>query len=221
MKKGVIFDFNGTMVFDGHLHERAWVDMIQKHNDQVTEQEVKDYIHGRTNDKTIRHFIGDVNDAELAELSDEKELEYQKLVREEKISFVQGMEAFLDRLVAEEIPFTIATASPKINIDFYFDYFDLGRWFVYEEVVYDDGTFPGKPDPTIYQKAAASLGLAPEDCVVFEDAVTGIQSANNADIGEVIIMVHSDEQKEFYENSELTYERIITDFDGVLKDWFE
>src|SRR5699024_4108841 len=128
MVKGIIFDFNGTMVFDGHLHERAWVDMVKNHNDSVTDQEVIDYIHGRTNDKTIRHFIGDVNDEELQELSDEKESEYHRLAREEGIEYVDGMEDLLDELVEKGVPFTIATASPKINIDFYFEYFKLDRW---------------------------------------------------------------------------------------------
>lgn len=217
MVKGIIFDFNGTMVFDGHLHERAWVDMVKKHNDSVTDQEVIDYIHGRTNDKTIRHFIGDVNDEELQELSDEKEREYHRLAREEGIDYVAGTEKLLDELVEKNVPFTIATASPKINIDFYFDYFKLERWFKYEDIIFDDGTFPGKPDPTIYEKAAESLGLDPKDCLVLEDAVTGIQSANSANIGKVIIMVSSDGQKEFYENSDLKYDAIITDFNNFLE----
>jgi len=216
MIKGVIFDFNGTMVFDGHLHEQAWVEMIQKHNDNVTEQEIIDYIHGRTNNVIIEHFIGEVSEEELQKLSDEKEKEYHRLARKEQLEYVEGTEDLLDELVEKEVPFTIATASPKINIDFYFDYFDLGRWFKYDEIVYDDGTFPGKPEPHIYKKAAESLGLEPEECVVIEDALTGAESANRAEIGKVIIMSYSDEQRELFETSDLAYDAIITDFNGFL-----
>lgn len=223
MVKGIIFDFNGTMVFDAHLHEKAWVEMIKKHNDSVTDQEVIAYIHGRTNDKTIRHFIGDVTDEELQELSDEKEREYHRLVHEENLWYVDGTEALLDELVEKGIPFTIATASPKINIDFYFDYFQLGRWFKYEDIVYDDGTFPGKPNPTIYQKAVESLGLAPEECVVIEDAIAGVESANRANIGKVFIMTYSDEQRALYEGEESDYnfDAIIEDFNHFLEDHIE
>lgn len=216
MIKGIIFDFNGTMVFDGHLHEKAWVEMIQKHNDTVTEQEIIDYIHGRTNDIIIQHFIGEVSEDELKKLSDEKEKEYHRLVRKEQLKYVEGTEDLLDELVEKEIPFTIATASPKINIDFYFDYFDLGRWFNYDEIIYDDGTFPGKPEPDIYKKAAESLGLKPEECVVIEDAVAGVQSANRAEIGKIIVMSYSDEQRELLETSNLTYDAIIENFNGFL-----
>lgn len=215
--KGIIFDFNGTMVFDGHLHEKAWVDMIKEHNNKVSEEEIIAYIHGRTNDKIIKHFIGELSAETLAQLAEEKELAYQQLVREEKISYVQGMEALLDKLLEKEIPFTIATASPKLNVDFYFDYFELGRWFDREAIIFDDETFPGKPAPDIYEKAAERLELAPEDCVVIEDAVAGIESANRAHIGKVFAMVNSDKQKVAYETSDLEIEEIIWDFEDFLK----
>lgn len=214
---GIIFDFNGTMVFDGHLHEKAWVEMIKKHNNQVSEEEVIAFIHGRTNDQVIGHFIGEVTKEEFQKLSDEKELEYQRLVREEQITFVEGTEVLLDELVRRDIPFTIATASPKINVDFYFDYFGLSRWFDQDNIVYDDGTFPGKPDPTIYKMAAENLGFNPKECVVIEDAVAGIESANRAKIGRVFAMVNSEKQKDYYEESTLEIEAIIGNFNHFLE----
>ena len=217
MAKGIIFDFNGTMVFDAHLHEKAWVEMIQKHNDLVTEQEVIDYIHGRTNDQIIHHFIGEAKDEELQALSDEKEKEYQRLAREEQLGYVDGTEELLDQLITKKIPFTIATASPKINIDFYFDYFKLDRWFTPEEIVYDDGTFPGKPHPTIYQKAAEKLGLAPKDCIVIEDATAGVQAANRANIGQVFVMVYAEEQRDLFNPEDYTYEAMVENFNGFLE----
>lgn len=212
MVKGVIFDFNGTMVFDGHLHERAWVEMIHKHNEAIGAEEIIDFIHGRTNDVILRHFIGELSNDEIDHLALEKELEYQRLVREEELWYVEGLESLLDKLVAEKIPFTIATASPKVNVDFYFDYFELGRWFEYEAVVYDDGSFLGKPDPTIYKKAAESLELEPIDCMVLEDARAGIESANRAGIGQVVVMVSSKEQQEAYAASDLSFEGMIDSF---------
>lgn len=214
--QGIIFDFNGTMVFDGHLHEKAWVEMIKKHNQQVEEKEIVAFIHGRTNDLIIRHFIGEVSAEALERLAKEKELEYQRLVREERITFVAGTEALLDELIRRDIPFTIATASPKINVDFYFDYFELDRWFDQEQIVFDDGTFPGKPAPTIYEMAAESLGLAPEDCLVIEDAVAGIKSANQANIGEVYAMVSSDKQEAIYKDHHLDIAKIIKNFENFL-----
>lgn len=67
---GIIFDFNGTLVSDSHLHEQAWVDIIQKYRPEITAKEIIAYIHGRTNDKTIAHFLGEVSDED-----------YQKIVK--------------------------------------------------------------------------------------------------------------------------------------------
>lgn len=219
--KGIIFDFNGTMVFDNHLHEKAWVGMIKNHVPEISEEEITNYIHGRTNDQTIAHFIGEVDSYELQQLSDEKELVYQGLVRAEEIRFVEGMRDLLNEIGQRKIPYTIATASPGINIDFYFDYFALGHWFDADEIVYDNGTFPGKPDPTIYQKAAQSLGLQPEECIVIEDALTGIESANRADIGKVIAMIYSEEQRQAIEESGLKVDDYIYTFDNFLEKYFD
>src|SRR5699024_5338676 len=115
------------------------------------------------------------------------------------------------------------TASPKINIDFFFDYSQLGRWFTYEDIVYDDGTSPGKPNPTIYQKAAGSIGLAPEVCGAVEDAIAGGDSANGASRGAVFIRTYSDEERALYEREESDYnfDAIIEDFNHFLEDHIE
>jgi len=219
--QGIIFDFNGTMVFDGHLQEKAWISMIKKYNDQATEDEIVDYIHGRTNDVILNHFIDDISDEEIEKLAEEKELEYQRLVREENLTYVKGTEVLLDELVEKDIPFTIATASPKINIDFYFDYFKLDQWFDLGAIVYDDGTFPRKPEPDIYEIAAESLGLSPEDCIVIEDAVAGIQSANAANIKKVFVMVDSREQRAYYEKLDLEIEAIINNFHHFFENYIK
>lgn len=208
------------MVFDNHLHEKAWIGMIKNHVPEVSEEEITNYIHGRTNDQTIAHFIGEVDSYELQQLSDEKELVYQSLVQAEEIRFVEGMRDLLNEISQKEIPYTIATASPGINIDFYFDYFALGHWFDAETIIYDNGTFPGKPDPTIYQKAAQSLGLQPEECIVIEDALTGIESANRAGIEKVIAMVYSEEQRQAIEESGLKIDDYIYNFNGFLEKYF-
>lgn len=215
---GIIFDFNGTMVFDSHLHEQAWINMIQSYHPEIPDREIIDYIHGRTNNAIIPHFIKGITEVELLEIEKEKEWAYQEQVRLEQLQLIEGTEELLDRLVTQGIPFTIATASPKMNVDFYFDYFELGKWFDADKIIYDDGTFPGKPEPDIYEKAAKVLGFKPKDCIVFEDAISGIKAANTAGIGKVFIMVSSEEMRESYEKSALEYESIVTNFQMVMEE---
>ncbi|MEI3175200.1 MAG: HAD family hydrolase [Lachnospiraceae bacterium] len=86
--------------------------------------------------------------------------------------------AFLDRLLEEKIPFTIATASGKNKVRFFFEHLELERWFDPEQVVYNDGTLPEKPE--LYLKAAKRLAVSPEECMIFEDSVSGLESARQA-----------------------------------------
>ena len=52
--------------------------------------------------------------------------------------------------------------------------------------MYDNGKIPGKPAPDIYEIAAKNLNLSPSECIVVEDAVSGIAAAKNAGIGKII-----------------------------------
>ena len=73
-----------------------------------------------------------------------------------------------------------------MNVGFFNEMLHLDTWFDMEKVVNDDGTFPGKPAPDIYLKAANILSLKPEDCVVIEDARSGIAAAYAAGIGYIL-----------------------------------
>ena len=182
---GIIFDFNGTMFQDSHLHEQAWIDMIQKYSpgNGLTETEILTNVHGRTNDKILRHFVSpDLTDEEVQKLSLEKEEHYRRLClnKPEQLVLTDGLTEVLDDLKERKLPLTIATATIKENVDFYFDTFALDRWFDPDKVVFDDGSFPGKPEPDIFLHGAKQFGADPANTLVIEDSVHGIAGARAA-----------------------------------------
>ena len=185
----VIFDFNGTLYFDSHLHIEAWKRFLRLHGfPAMTDEQFKEKFLGRNNAEIMEMLHGRVlPTAEMEALAEEKEALYRDICREreDELRLVPGAEAFFDLLKEKGIPFTIATGSGKSNVDFYFDVFHLDRWFDYAKVVYDDGTLPGKPDPAVYLKVTALMGLDPAECMVFEDSFSGIHSAHNAGIGRI------------------------------------
>nr|WP_318539887.1 HAD family phosphatase [Terribacillus saccharophilus] len=156
--KGIIFDFNGTMFLDSHLHEQAWFHMIRKYTEAgITDEEIFTNIHGRTNSEILRHFINkDLTKKDIQKLSDEKEGLYRDLClkNEKELVLTKGLVETLDHLKAQGLPRTIATATVKENVAFYFEVFKLDRWFDFETVTFDDGSFPGKPAPDIFLIAA-------------------------------------------------------------------
>jgi HAD superfamily hydrolase (TIGR01509 family) len=127
-----------------------------------------------------------------------------------------GAEEFLDYLKNHHIPFTIATASGKENLDFYFEYLPLSRWFEYDKVVYNNGKIKGKPDPQIYQIAMSVIDKKPEEVIIFEDAVAGLQAARNANAGKIIVVDSNDDDYTDWSDCQ-----IIKNFNEVDKSQFK
>ncbi|HEY1405023.1 MAG TPA: HAD family phosphatase [Spirochaetota bacterium] len=187
--KGVIFDFNGTLVRDSQFHDEAWRRMAVKlRGCTLSDDEMTESVHGWTNRSAIEYLLGrPVDSRELSSLSDEKESIYIDLCKDDpSFAFAPGAESFLSHLSDEKIPMAIATSAGKGNVDFYIRYFGLRRWFRDGTIIFDDGSFPGKPDPEIYRRAARSISLHPSACVVIEDAASGILAAERAGVGKII-----------------------------------
>ncbi len=190
MFEGIIFDFNGVLWWDGHLQVKAWQHYANAlRGRSLSEEELAIHMHGRTNRHLISYLLNrEIIGEELVKLTEEKESEYRQLCLSEGRFFAlsPGAVDLLNFLKEFDIPRTIATASERKNLDFFVDNLELSRWFHIPEIVYDNGAFPGKPAPDIYLRAAANLKLKPSECIVVEDAYSGIQAACAAGIGYII-----------------------------------
>src|SRR3990167_9078101 len=188
--KGLIFDFNGVLLLDQELHEAIWKKTaFEITGRRLSDEEFKNVFHGRTNKGVLEYLFGsEIEPRELQRLATKKELLYQEVARGlgSEYRLAPGAPHLLDTLRQRNIPFTIATSSPKMNVGFFNEMLHLDTWFDMEKVVNDDGTFPGKTAPDIYLKAANILSLKPEDCVVIEDARSGIAAAYAAGIGYIL-----------------------------------
>lgn len=187
--RGVIFDFNGTMFFDEEFQNKAWKTFIeQKIGRDISNNEFQEYVHGRNANVSLPYFLQrDFTKQEIMELEEEKEKIYRQLCIESKdFKLADGLPQFLDELNVRGIPHTIATASALGNVNFFFEYLNLHKWFQVKDVVYNDGTIQGKPEPDIYLKAADVIKVNISDCVIFEDAKSGIESAKRAGAGKIV-----------------------------------
>jgi HAD superfamily hydrolase (TIGR01509 family) len=192
MYQGIIFDFNGVLLWDSPLHERVWKEFSkQLRGTALTDEEIALHVHGRINPDILQYLMNNTLTLdEIKRLSHEKEQIYQQvcLAQPEDFKLSPGAVELLDFLVAQDIPHTIATASEKENVDFYIEHLELGHWFDLEKIVYEDGNRPGKPAPDIYLQAAENIGLSPENCVVVEDSVSGLQAARAAHVGHLVAL---------------------------------
>jgi beta-phosphoglucomutase len=186
---GVIFDFNGTLFWDTSLHNRAWDIFFEKHGISLSDKDKYEKLHGKNNKDILNTlFPGQFTDVEIEKLSTEKEEIYQRICLQTDMQLAPGAEEFLYFLLKVHIPFTLATASTLINIDFYFNHLGLDSFFDRSKVVFNDGHTLSKPDPHIFQKAMDNLGIKGSETLVFEDSVSGITAAENAGVTKIIIV---------------------------------
>jgi len=203
---GVIFDFNGTLFWDTGLHNEAWQIFLDKYNLQISDEEMFRRFHGKNNRHILKEiFKGTLPEEQIPELGVEKERIYQQLCYKSGLTLAPGATEFIELLAGRGVAYTIATSSGKENVDFYFDHLNLSRWFEYDKVVFDEGHFAGKPAPDIYLKAMLIINRKPSEIIVFEDAVSGIQAAENANVGCIIIVDSNDFD---YSNWNWNYKKI-------------
>lgn len=188
--KGVIFDFNGVLLWDASLHVRAWQDMaVQLRGAELSDDEIAIHVHGRTNTHILSYLSRrTLPGKELLDIVQIKESMYRDLCLRNPQVFVlsPGAESLLNFLSAKGIPRTIATSSERTNLDFFAHHLGLATWFHLQQIVYDDGLLPGKPAPDMYSRAASNIRLPPNECIVVEDAISGFESAHAANIGHIV-----------------------------------
>lgn len=196
--RGILFDFNGTMVFDSPEHKIAWNVFSKKYRKKEIQDEELDQMHGRTNKKIIHMLLGDQRSEEEVEaLSREKEAMYRDICRSEGDAYhlVSGLEDVLNYLKQHHIPMTICSASIKENIEFFIEHFQLSRWFNIDHIVYDDGSHINKV--SMFQDGASHIGVAVEQCLIIEDSLSGIKYAHEVHAGHIIAITTPDKFAEY------------------------
>ena len=185
---GVIFDFNGTCIFDGKYHNKAWQTYIEELSMKpVSDRDVSMWIIGKTPKEILEHFLGySLSDNMVNQFSDEKERIYRNLIARADVQLAPGLESFLNYLLLAQIKRTIATTANLENMNYYFERYNLGRWFRWEDVVIGAGNIPLKPHPDLYLAAIEKLGFTADHIVAFEDSDSGVKAAYGAGIEHII-----------------------------------
>ncbi|MBC6610160.1 HAD family phosphatase [Hymenobacter sp. BT507] len=184
--KAFIFDLNGTMIHDMEYHTKAWQHIFNHElGGNFTWEEVKPQMYGKNGEVLERMFGPDRFTAEeIEQLSVAKEQRYQDEFRP-YLQLLPGLAEFLERAYQQGIPVAIGSAAIPFNIDFVLDTLDIRRYF--RAIVSADDVTLSKPHPETFLKAAAQLGVAPADCLVFEDVPKGAEAAQNAGMNTVIL----------------------------------
>jgi beta-phosphoglucomutase family hydrolase len=198
MAKAFLFDLNGTMVDDMNYHITAWHRIVNDLGANLTLEQVKAECYGKNGEVLERIFPNRFSDEEKNRMSIEKEKQYQHEFRPH-LKLLNGLDRFLYEAKKSNIKMAIGSAAIMFNVDFVLDGLHI-RHFIDVIVSADDVTH-SKPHPETFLKCANGLGIAYENCIVFEDAPKGVEAAANAGMKcAVLTTMHTKEEFAAYDN---------------------
>lgn len=172
-----IFDMDGVLADNMDYHTRAWELFLKKHAPHLKIDDVKPH-YGKTNADLMSFIFGRPLTAdEVERYGEEKESLYRQLYATE-MAPLPGLLDFLEELRAKKWQAVVATSAPRSNVDFLLDGLHIRRFF--DAVIDASQVIRGKPDPEIYLRASRAAGCKPENCIVFEDALSGIEAGRRA-----------------------------------------
>lgn len=186
MKKAALFDMDGTLVDNTLAHMRAFEIFCARYGVTGWKEKLSQAF-GMGNDDIMRLIMPAelIRERGLASLAEEKEAIYREIYAPE-IRPVKGLVPLFESLRAAGVRCAVGSSGCRANVDFVLEKCRIGEFF--DARISGDRVTRCKPDPEIYLTAAAALGMAPTECVVFEDAKAGIESARRAGVGRVVAL---------------------------------
>ncbi|MFV0674330.1 HAD family hydrolase [Variovorax sp. tm] len=180
-----IFDMDGTMIDSMPWHARSWVEFVARHGLKLDVSDILARTTGRTGAECMRElFQRELSDEACLALVHEKEEIYRAMFSD-NFTEVAGFTAFAKAAVARGLKVAVGTAGDRHNIEFAMSRLKMDPLPL--AIVGGDEGFTGKPTPAIFLEAARRIGVAPERCIVFEDAPFGIEAARRGGMRAVAV----------------------------------
>ncbi|MDD5127282.1 MAG: HAD family phosphatase [Dehalococcoidales bacterium] len=171
--RAAIWDMDGVIADTAQYHFASWQNVFHRRGAFFTAEDFKHHF-GQRNDTIIRDTIPKVTPEDLETIIREKE-EYFRSHVAGNVRPLPGAIEMMHALREHGVTMAIASSSPPENIRLILE--SLGIYDLFHAIVFGREVKEGKPSPQCYLLAAEKLGVKPENCVVFEDAVAGVKGA--------------------------------------------
>lgn len=175
MFKAALIDMDGFLINSEHLYLEANKIYFKKFDFKFTEE-----LHRQGTGKKFNKWITTVFPTEKSgdEILKERNVVFMDLVRQ-KLELLDGARELLI-LLHKNFKTALVTSTERSYVDLVFEKTKIGEYF--DVLVTGDMVSRGKPDPECYLIAAQKLGVSVEECIVFEDAPSGILAGKNANM---------------------------------------
>ncbi|WP_051691963.1 beta-phosphoglucomutase [Pedobacter borealis] len=195
--KACLFDLDGVLVDTAVYHYKAWKRLANTMGFDFTEEQ-NEQLKGVSRVESLNKILVwggvDKTDAEKEELASLKNSWYVDMIT--KMTPAEVLPGTVDFLTAiHKAGYKLALGSASKNSGIILEKTDLAHFF--DEIVDGNMVTKSKPDPEVFLKGAELLGFAPDECVVFEDAVAGVEAAKRGGmkaigIGEKSVLSQAD-----------------------------
>jgi beta-phosphoglucomutase family hydrolase len=173
-----IFDMDGTIVDNMRVHNQTWQIVMAEEGVQIDIDDFNRQTTGKKTPEILRLYLGErATEVEILRISEKKETIYRQVFRP-YLRAIAGLPGFLEEARKLHIPVALATSAGKTNIEYTLSGTGLKSYF--DVMVGGEDVLQGKPDPQIFLMAAQQLGTPAPRCLVFEDALLGIEAACRA-----------------------------------------
>ncbi len=177
MIKAILFDMNGIIIDDEHIHEQAFCETVNKFDIDLSHEEYLKCCAGKTDKQGYIDIENEFHvDLPIEKLLKEKAQVYLKLFPENKVSY-KGVINLIKKL-AKEYTIALTSSSSRAEVDLVIKEFGISDNFAV--TISGDDVNKGKPNPEPYIKTAQIISVKSKECVVIEDSVSGIRSAKDA-----------------------------------------
>lgn len=180
MLKAVIFDMDGVIIDSEPMHFKVDKRLLSNFGLEVDNHFLSQYV-GVSNPEMFADIKEKFNiKYSIDELLDLKQNFLLEALNETKLDAVSGVRELIIDLASNNVLLAIASSSPRIFIEAVIKKLDLEQYF--KVVVSGEELEKSKPAPDIFIKAASLLGVGRDECIVIEDAATGVEAAFAAGI---------------------------------------
>ncbi len=177
INKVVIWDMDGVIADTSLYHRQAWQQVLQKRGVDYTEKNFRRGF-GQRNEEIIKSVLGEETSVnEIKTISKEKEERFRNLVKP-NIKLLPGVIELIKALTQYKFKLALASSTPMENLTLLTAKLGIKGYF--QVIVSAEDVTIGKPDPQVFLLAAKRLGANPGDCIIIEDAVTGVTAARKA-----------------------------------------
>lgn len=173
----VLWDVDGTLVDTAELHFQAWLALAREIGKPFTRGDFAGTFGWRNPEIIPKLFGPEYSEQVTAQLGDRKENLY-RAEAQKGIALLPGVRALLEGVQARGARQAIGSSAPRRNIDMILEITQTAPLF--SAIVAMEETARGKPDPEVFLLGARRLGIAPDRCIVLEDAPVGVQAAKAA-----------------------------------------